>query len=513
MQNLVGKTLGKYEIVQEIGRGGFATVYKAIDTTLERLVALKVLAPHLTWDLNFVKRFKEEARTAANLHHPNIVVIYEVAEIEDLHYIAMEFLSGRTLSEVLRDDGTLSLAEAANIVSQLGSALDYTHASGLIHRDIKPSNIILSEVGRATLTDFGIVKAAAGTRLTATGTIMGTPEYMSPEQVTGDPVGPGADIYSLGVVCFEMLAGKGPFAGTTASVLHAHVYQEPPWLHSVRPEVPEAAAAVIHKALAKAPGDRYASAGELARDLAAAAEGRAPQATTEAPTKVLQRPEAEEEEAAVGVEPPAEAATVAVPKPKVSDGAVPKPKEREELVARPDEGTVALPREAPAKRSLPAVPILLALGALAVGVVYVGTRPSGPRAAVTATATRPGVAATATASPRARATDTVGAVVASATPVPSDTAVAPTEEPTRGPTATETVVPPTHTAVPTDTPVLPTDTPVPPTNTAVPPTNTPVPPTAPPPTAPPPTAPPPTAPPPTAPPPTAKPPEPTAPPA
>jgi len=500
MQNLVGKTLGKYEIVQEIGRGGFATVYKAIDTTLERLVALKVLAPHLTWDLNFVKRFKEEARTAANLHHPNIVVIYEVAEIEDLHYIAMEFLSGRTLSEVLRDDGTLSLAEAANIVSQLGSALDYTHASGLIHRDIKPSNIILSEVGRATLTDFGIVKAAAGTRLTATGTIMGTPEYMSPEQVTGDPVGPGADIYSLGVVCFEMLAGKGPFAGTTASVLHAHVYQEPPWLHSLRPEVPEATAAVIHKALAKAPGDRYASAGELARDLAAAAEGRAPQVATEAPTKVLQRPEAVEEEAAVRVEPPAEAATVAVPIPQVS----------EDVVARPDEGTVALPREGPAKRSLPAVPILLALGALAVGVVYVGTRPSGPRAVVTATATRPGVVATATASPRPRVTDTVGAGAASATPAPSATTLPPTEEPTRGPTATETAVPPTHTAVPTDTPVPPTDTPVPPTNTPAPPTNTPVPPTAPPPTAPPPTAPPPTAPPP---PPTTKPPEPTAPPA
>ena len=273
MQDLAGRSLGKYQILEEIGRGGFAAVYKALDTTLDRVVALKALAPHLTWDATFVARFKQEARAAANLHHPNIVIIYEVGEAEGVLYIAMEYLAGRPLNDILAEEGALSLPQVASILDQLASALDYTHASDLVHRDIKPSNIIASEIGHVTLTDFGIVRAATDARLTATGTIMGTPEYMSPEQVMEEEVGPASDIYSLGIACYEMLAGQGPFTGTTVAVLHAQAYEEPPFLRELNPDVPEGVEAVIHRALAKDPADRYARAGEMARDLRAAMEG------------------------------------------------------------------------------------------------------------------------------------------------------------------------------------------------------------------------------------------------
>ena len=289
-QDLTGRSLGKYQILEEIGRGGFAAVYKALDTTLDRVVALKALAPHLTWDNTFLSRFKQEARAAASLHHPNIVIIYEVGQIEEVHYIAMEYLAGRSLSDILDEEGALPLPEVVSILEQLASALDYTHASDLIHRDIKPSNTIVSEMGHATLTDFGIVRATAGTRLTATGTIMGTPEYMSPEQVMEEEVGPASDIYSLGIVCYEMLAGEAPFTGTTAAVLHAQVYEEPPFLRELNPDLPEGVAAVTHRALAKDPADRYASAGEMARALGAATEGIAVPVVPSPTVPVRERP-------------------------------------------------------------------------------------------------------------------------------------------------------------------------------------------------------------------------------
>jgi serine/threonine protein kinase len=273
VQDLLGGSLGKYQIEDEIGRGGFATVYRALDTTLDRIVALKVLAPHLIWDTTFVERFKQEARAAANLHHPNIVIIYEVHEIEGVHYIAMEHLAGRSLSLILDEAGALSPAQTADMVEQLASALDYTHASGLVHRDIKPSNIIVSDVGHVTLTDFGIVRAATGARLTVTGTIMGTPEYMSPEQVMEEEVGPGSDVYSLGLVCYEMLAGQTPFTGTTAAVLHAQAYEVPPPLRDFASSIPDPILHVIDRALAKDPAQRFSSAGDLARAFRGATEG------------------------------------------------------------------------------------------------------------------------------------------------------------------------------------------------------------------------------------------------
>jgi len=272
MRSSIPQRLGKYKIVEEIGRGGFAAVYKAIDTTLNRTVALKVLAEPPPGDPTFLERFWREARTAANLKHPNIVAIYEVAEIEGRHCLAMEFLPGRTLAQLLREKGTLPLRQVVEIIRQLASALDYAHARGFVHRDIKPSNIVVDDQGHVTLTDFGTVKPAEGTKITAPWMSIGTPEYMSPEQVSGLTIKPTSDIYSLGIICYEMLSGQVPFTGVTPHVLHAHVYDPPPPLTELVPQIPEAVAEVIHCALAKKPARRFASAGEMARALSAAVE-------------------------------------------------------------------------------------------------------------------------------------------------------------------------------------------------------------------------------------------------
>jgi serine/threonine protein kinase len=272
MKDSIPQTLGKYKIVEEIGRGGFAAVYKAIDTTLNRTVALKVMAAPPPGDPTFLERFWREAQTAANLKHPNIVAIYEVAEVEDRHCLAMEFLPGRTLAQILHEEEALPPRRVAEITQQLASALDYAHARGFVHRDIKPSNVIVDDQGHVTLTDFGTVKPAEGAKLTAPWMSIGTPEYMSPEQISGLVVKPASDIYSLGIVCYEMLSGQVPFRGAIPHVLHAHVYDPPPPLTELVAHIPEAVAEVIHHALAKKPERRFASAREMARALTAAVE-------------------------------------------------------------------------------------------------------------------------------------------------------------------------------------------------------------------------------------------------
>jgi serine/threonine protein kinase len=251
MTDQAPEKLGKYEIIEEVGRGGFAAVYKAVDTTLDRTVALKVLAPHLLWDPTFVERFQREAKVAANLDHPNIVTIYEVAQIKGVYFIAMQFLEGRTLSRILEAEGPLPVPRVQAVVEQIASALDYAHARGFVHRDIKPSNIIVAHDGRVTLTDFGLVKAGEGTQLTASGMVFGTPEYMSPEQAEGKVLDAQSDIYSLGVVLYEMLAGQAPFvADTTPAVMYKHVHEPPP-LDELPSGLPQGVVAVLDKALAK----------------------------------------------------------------------------------------------------------------------------------------------------------------------------------------------------------------------------------------------------------------------
>jgi len=264
MTNSIPNRLGKYEIIGEIGRGGFAAVYEAVDTTLDRTVALKVLAPHLLWDPSFLERFQQEAKLAANLKHPNIVVIYEFGTLEGVVYITMEYLSGQNLAGLVREEGALAPSRILRITSQVASALDYAHSQGLVHRDIKPSNLMIGAGDHITVTDFGIAKAAAATALTTTGKIFGTPEYMSPEQAMGTrELDARSDNYSLGVVVYQMFTGQVPFSGETPlGMMRCHVDEPPPPPSQINPAIPPAVEAVLLKALAKEREKRYQRAGD-----------------------------------------------------------------------------------------------------------------------------------------------------------------------------------------------------------------------------------------------------------
>jgi len=269
MEELVGKTLGQYQIMSVLGRGGMAVVYKAYQPALQRYVAIKVLPPQLGLDPDFVRRFQHEAIASARLKHPNIVTIHDVSAADGVNFIVMELVEGESLSAVIRRSGAMRPERVASIVAQVASALDYAHQQGFIHRDIKPSNIMLGADDHVTLMDFGIAKAMSGTRLTQTGAIIGTPEYMSPEQVRGLPVDHRADIYSLGIVVYEMLAGQVPFSGDTASVLYKQAHELPPPIRTRAIHVPGPVASAIDCALAKDPHQRFATAGAFAQALAA----------------------------------------------------------------------------------------------------------------------------------------------------------------------------------------------------------------------------------------------------
>ncbi|MFQ6014218.1 MAG: protein kinase [Anaerolineae bacterium] len=274
MSDLVGQTIGQYTIIRLIGEGGMGTVYEAVHAPLDRTVALKVMHSDLGKDETFVKRFMQEARSAARLEHPNIVPIYDTGEVEGLYYIAMKFLEGRTLDKMIGEEGPLGLRKAFRILDQLGSALDYAHGQGVIHRDIKPTNIMIGESDQVTVMDFGIAKALESQAiLTQVGVAMGTPEYMSPEQLQAQEVDARSDVYSLGIVTYEMLAGKLPFrAPTPIAMALQQVQKEPPSLAEARPDLPPAVVEIVSKALSKEPEARYQSAGEMARALQAASE-------------------------------------------------------------------------------------------------------------------------------------------------------------------------------------------------------------------------------------------------
>ena len=273
MDDLDNKTLGQFQITRELGRGGMAVVYEAYQPALRRKVALKILPPSLAQE-DFVRRFQHEAIAAAGLRHPNIVTIYDVGSEGRYNYIVMEFLQGRPLSDVIRTGGSLPLARICKIIEQVAQALDYAHQHGFIHRDIKPSNVMLDQADHATLTDFGIARALTGTHLTQTGTLIGTPEYMSPEQVTGEEIDARTDVYSLGIVAYEMVTGQVPFSGTTASVLYKQANTPPPPLRTHVPGVNPTVENVILRALAKRRDERYATAGQFAQALTAAVTGQ-----------------------------------------------------------------------------------------------------------------------------------------------------------------------------------------------------------------------------------------------
>ncbi len=452
----VGRSLGRYHIEELIGRGAMGVVFRARDPDLQRTVAIKILYPNLTADEELVERFRLEARTAANLHHRNIVGIYDVGYAEDLYYLVMEYIDGSSLSRIIEQEGALAVPQVLDVGGQVASALDYIHRHRLVHRDIKSTNIMIDQEGRAVLTDFGLVWSSKGSALTAEGKIIGTPQYLAPEQISGGEIGLWTDVYALGVVVFRMLTGRYPFdANVPAAFLFQVLWQPPPAVRTLRTDLPEAMDKVLNRVLAKEPADRYPSGAAFVADLQYALDGG--------------------EITAAEVVGPAQ--------PRVS------------VLS-----TV---------RSLPSwvwatlgVLLLLATGLpFLLGSGILSTHPA-------ATATRPVVAVLTTSSP----TPTVLLPQETPSPTPTEVMVLPTPSepasPTQpAPTVTVQVLP-TETPAPTDTP-LPTEVPVP-TSTPVPtrviqptvPPPTPVPPTPVPPTPVPPTQPPPTQPPPTQPPPT-----------
>lgn len=267
--NLEGKLLGnRYEIIEKIGNGGMATVYKAKCHVLNRYVAVKVLRDEFTTDEEFIRRFGVEAQSAASLAHPNIVSIYDVGNEGNLYYIVMELIKGKTLKEIINEDGPLPWKWSINIAIQIASALETAHKNNIIHRDIKPHNIIITEEGIAKVTDFGIAKAVSNSTITAFGTTIGSVHYFSPEHARGGFTDAKSDLYSLGVVMYEMLTGKVPFdADTPVSVALKHMQEEPIPPIDVNSNIPLAVNKIILKAMQKDINLRYSSATEMLRDL------------------------------------------------------------------------------------------------------------------------------------------------------------------------------------------------------------------------------------------------------
>lgn len=266
---MLNRTLAnRYTILEHIGGGGMADVYRAHDKLLDRSVAVKVLRPQFTNDDEFVTRFRREAQAAARLSHPNIVNMYDVGRDEDTDYIVMEYISGETLKEKIQREGPLPVELAVRIAIEIAEALEHAHQNNLIHCDIKPHNILVTRSGRIKVTDFGIARAVTSATMTHTGTIIGSVHYFSPEQAKGGAIGAKSDIYSLGVVLYEMLTGEVPFTGETpVSIALKHLQEEPKALHELNSGVPPLAEAVVLKAMAKEPEGRFESSTEMIADL------------------------------------------------------------------------------------------------------------------------------------------------------------------------------------------------------------------------------------------------------
>jgi serine/threonine protein kinase len=438
MENLVGRTLGKYPILKHLGKGGMADVYLSRQPGLGRDVAIKVLNPYVTAeDSDFIARFQREGQAAAALRHPNIIQVFDFERQGDMYFLVMEYVEGTTLKELLRDlrarGETMSLSQVLKILRQIGGALDYAHEQGTLHRDIKPANIMINNKEQAILADFGIAKMMAGSSHTTTGIVSGTPTYMSPEQGQGEQVDSRSDLYSLGVVLYEMLTGEVPFkADTPVGVVMKHARDPLPAPSQFHPDLPPAVDQVLRRALAKAPDARYQTAKELADVFETAITG--------APLPI------------------AVASPVTQPAPLPAWPSLP-----EEIPEQPaaDGGWLSWGGVLLAVVGFLTV---LCLAAVAFALMF---WPSNEKPIVFATFTPlPTLPPTATmVVPTATRTSTEA-------PSPTATLVVPTDTPSL-PTDTPPPVPPT------DTPPLPTDTPppVPPTDTPPPPTDTPIPPT------------------------------------
>lgn len=264
--------LGRYEIISELGQGAMGVVYKALDPLIERVVAIKTINLGLALDEKeeYEGRFYQEAKAAGRLSHPNIVTIYDVGKSGDVAYIAMEFLQGKELRDILNEVKSLPVGQILDFVSQVASGIAYAHENGIVHRDVKPSNIMVGADGHVKITDFGIARMESASVRTQTGMVLGSPKYMSPEQVTGKLIDQRSDIFSLGVVLYEMLTGKAPFMGENVNaIMYQTLNSIPPPPSSINQAVPDMLNFIVAKALAKGLEDRYQSAKDFTSDLLA----------------------------------------------------------------------------------------------------------------------------------------------------------------------------------------------------------------------------------------------------
>jgi eukaryotic-like serine/threonine-protein kinase len=328
------KIAGRYRVEGRLGVGGMSTVMLALDERLERQVAVKLLAEHLADDPTFVSRFKREALAAARLVHPNIVQVYDFGfdQASSQHFIVMECVSGHSCAELLRDRGHLDLEQAVDVVAQACRGLDYAHRNGVIHRDVKPGNLLVSDSGVVKLADFGIARAADQSSITQVGSVLGTAAYLSPEQARGDEAGPQADLYSLGVVAYQLLSGRLPYEATSLSELALKQQRESPTaLDELNPRVPRELAEAVALSISVYPEDRPQTAMELAELIVAGSRGKSP-IDDQARTRAMQRTAVTR---MVSSEPRTAATVVAAPAPR----------------ARPQR-----PREVPANRPAPPAP-------------------------------------------------------------------------------------------------------------------------------------------------------------
>jgi serine/threonine protein kinase len=279
MEISLGSVFAGHRIDGVAGRGGMGVVYKATHLALDRVVALKLIAPELSGDAQFRERFKQESMTAASIDHPNVIPIYDAGEEQGQLYVTMRYVPGTDLRAQIEQHGALPPAEAASIISQIAAALDAAHARGLVHRDVKPANVLIEDRGgtrQAFLTDFGLTKhAATDSGMTKSGMFVGTLDYIAPEQLQGEKVDARTDVYSLGCVLYQAVTGQVPYPrDTEPSKMWAHMGEDPPSVLSVRGDVPPAFEEVVKRAMAKKPEDRYPSAGDLGRAVLAATEDR-----------------------------------------------------------------------------------------------------------------------------------------------------------------------------------------------------------------------------------------------